>query len=100
MYSIFKRTLNLIPNGIIILDTKSKKVQLLNDEMKNFICENQSLDPLKDLEDEQVINGLSKFSRFDSEISENLWQFILLTISSMNLDGRVDSIFKTDKRYL
>jgi len=90
----------LIPNGIIILDTKSKKVQLLNDEMKNFICENQSLDPLKDLEDEQVINGLSKFSRFDSEISENLWQFILLTISSMNLDGRVDSIFKTDKRYL
>ena len=100
MYSIFKRTLNLIPNGIIILDTKSKKVQLLNDEMKNFISENQSLDPLKDLEDEQVINGLSKFSRFDSEISENLWQFILLTISSMNLDGRVDSIFKTDKRYL
>lgn len=77
MYEIFKKTLNLIPNGVIILDIKSKRVQFINDEIKGFMSQNHMSVPMMDLTEEQIIEGLSKFYRIDSEASDTLWQFIL-----------------------
>lgn len=49
MNAIFKSTLDLIPNGILLIDIKTQQINFANKEMKGFIAAN---------EDEEDYNGL------------------------------------------